>query len=121
MLTPLDTSGWNRADIMREARMQSEALARLGVWKRLAYSLVAIGFILGLWGTNTAQGIAVTIGIACLVVGVPASIVLTVGINRGKRNVENMLTDAGVDVQELLRPRSKKDADAAKRAGARNS
>lgn len=121
MLTPLDTSGWNRTDIMHEARMQSEALARLGVWKRLAYSLVAVGFILGLWGTNTDQGIAVAIGIACLVVGVPASIVLTVGINRGKRNVENMLVDAGIDVQELLRPRSKKDADAARQVGVKNS
>ena len=117
MLKSLDTTGWNRQDIIREAQLQSGALARLGVWKRLAYSLVAIGFILGLWGTNTVQGIAVAIGIACLVVGVPASIVLTVGINRGKRNVENMLIDAGVDVQELLRPRSKKDAGAAKRVG----
>ena len=36
MLKPLDTSNWSRQDIIREASIQSAALARLGVWKRLA-------------------------------------------------------------------------------------
>lgn len=114
MLKPLDTSDWSRQDIIREASMQSAALARLGVWKRLAYSLVAIGFILGLWGANTSNTAAMVGGVACLVIGGIASVVLTVGTSRGKKNVEAMLTAAGIDVDELLKPRSKADVERAR-------
>lgn len=114
MLDPIDTSKWTRADILNEARMQSAAIARLGVWKRLAYSLVAIGFILGFWGTGSEVGAAVAAAVICLVIGIPASIVLTVGVSHAKRNVENMLASAGVDVDELLKPRSRRDVRAPK-------
>ncbi len=107
MLKPIDTTNWTRDDLVREARMQSGALAHLGTWKRLAYSLVALGFVLGLWGANAGAAPAVAAAVVCLVAGVPASVALTVGVARGKRNVEAMLTAAGVDVQELLRPRGK--------------
>lgn len=102
MLKPLDTSHWSQQDILKEASMQSAVLARLGVWKRLAYSLVAIGFIVGIWGMNASMALAVVIGVTCLVLGGFASVVLTVGTNRGKRNVEAMLESAGIDVDELL-------------------
>lgn len=118
MLNPIDTSRWTRQDIIKEAKMQSDALARLGVWKRLAYSLVAVGFVLGIWGANVAATPAVVAAVICLVVGIPASAVLTVGINHGKRNVENMLTAAGVDVNELLQPRGKKGKARADRKSA---
>ena len=111
MLNPIDTSHWKRQDIIREAQMQSAAIARLDMWKRLAYSLVAIGFILGLWGSGTSTTPAFVAGVVCLVIGVPCSIVLTVGINHAKTNVKNMLTAAGVDVTELLKVRSKKDVE----------
>lgn len=116
MLKPIDTSKWNRQDIIREAKMQTDVISRLDVWKRLAYSMVAIGFVLGLWGTNVSNTIGIVAGVVCLVVGIPASIVLTVGVSRGRRNVEHMLEAAGVDVKELLRPRGK--GDVAKRHAA---
>lgn len=102
MLKPLDTSHWSQQDILKEASMQSAALARLGVWKRLAYSLVAIGFIVGMWGMNVSLTPALVAGVICLVLGGFASVVLTVGTSRGKKNVEAMLESAGIDVDELL-------------------
>lgn len=110
MLKPVDTSKWSSQDIIREAKMQTDAIARLDVWKRLAYSLVAIGFVLGLWGANVANTIGIAAGVLCLVAGIPASVVLTVGISRGRNNVKHMLEAAGVDVDALLRPRSKGEA-----------
>lgn len=110
MLKPVDTSTWSSQDIIREAKMQADAIARLDVWKRLAYSLVAIGFVLGLWGANVANTIGIAAGVLCLVAGIPASVVLTVGISRGRNNVKHMLEAAGVDVDALLRPRSKGEA-----------
>ena len=121
MLNPIDTSHWKRQDIIREAQMQSAAIARLDMWKRLAYSLVAIGFILGLWGSGTSTTPAIVVGVVCLVIGVPSSIVLTVGINHAKTNVKNMLTAAGVDVKELLKVRSKKDVDGRSASGAKGA
>lgn len=113
---PIDTSKWTRSDILREAQMQSGALARLGTWKRLAYSLMAIGFLLGLWGINGGVASVVVVSVVCLVLGVPASIVLTVGVNRGKANVKNMLAAAGMDVEELLAPRGKRSVEGAAQA-----
>lgn len=110
MLKPLDTSHWSQQDILKEASMQSAALARLGVWKRLAYSLVAIGFIVGMWGMNASLTPALVAGVICLVLGGFASVVLTVGTSRGKKNVEAMLESAGIDVDELLKLRKKEDA-----------
>lgn len=110
MLKPVDTSKWSSQDIIREAKMQVDAIARLDVWKRLAYSLVAIGFVLGMWGANVANTIGIAAGVLCLVAGIPASVVLTVGISRGRNNVKHMLEAAGVDVDALLRPRSKGEA-----------
>lgn len=42
-------------------------------------------------------------GIVCLVVGTPLSIVLKVGTTNAKKNVERMLEAAGIDVEELMR------------------
>ena len=46
----LDTSGWTRADLVREAKLQTDAIQRLNVWLRIGYSLLALGFIVGYWG-----------------------------------------------------------------------
>ena len=48
-------------------------------------------------------GWGVPVGIVCLVVGTPLSIVLKVGTTNAKKNVERMLEAAGVDVEELMR------------------
>lgn len=108
MLNPIDTSRWTRQDIIKEAQMQSAAIARLDTWKRLAYSLAGVGVILVVWGYGVSAMPGLVAGVICLVLGIPASAVLTVGVNHAKVNVENMLTAAGVDVQELLKPRGKK-------------
>lgn len=110
MLKRLDTEKWSREDILREANLQAGAIARLSTWKRLAYSVVAIGFIVGLWGTNQGLLIAQIVGGVCLILGLPASGVLYVGVRRAKENVERMLEAAGIDAKELVKPRSKKDS-----------
>lgn len=44
----------SRDDLIREAKMQTDAIQRLNVWLRLGYSLVAIGFLMGMWGMQEA-------------------------------------------------------------------
>lgn len=92
----------NTSELIEEARLQTGAIQRLKVWMRLAYSLVAVGFILGLWGSQQGSTPAIVAGVACLVVGTPFSIVLKVGVTRATRNVERILEAAGVDVDELF-------------------
>ena len=90
-----------RAELVREAKLQTDAIQRLNVWLRLGYSLVALGFILGMWGYQQGQTPAIVGGVVCLVIGVPVAIILKVGTTRAHRNVENILAAAGVDVEEL--------------------
>ena len=84
----------SRDDLIREAKMQTDAIQRLNVWLRLGYSLV---------GMQGGPGWGVPAGIVCLVVGTPLSIVLKVGTTNAKKNVERMLEAAGIDVEELMR------------------
>lgn len=91
----------NRAELVREAQAQTRAIQRLSVWLRAGYSLVAIGFILGLWGYQQGSTPAIVGGVACLVIGVPVAAVLKVGTTRARKNVERILVAAGVDVEEL--------------------
>lgn len=75
----------SRDDLIREAKMQTDAIQRLNVWLRLGYSLVAIGFLMGMWGMQGGPGWGVPVGIVCLVVGTPLSIVLKVGTTNAKK------------------------------------
>lgn len=97
----LDTSNWTRDDLIKEAKLQTDAIQRLNVWLRIGYSLVALGFILGYWGFygggGTGFGIA---GVVLLLVGALVSVVLKVGTTNAKRNVRNILAAAGVDLDE---------------------
>lgn len=97
----LDTSNWTRDDLVKEAKLQTDAIQRLNVWLRIGYSLVALGFILGYWGFygggGTCFGIA---GVVLLLVGALVSVVLKVGTTNAKRNVRNILAAAGVDLDE---------------------
>lgn len=121
MLKPVDTSRWSRQDIMREVQMQSAAIARLDTWKRLAFSLTAVGAILVVWGHGSSVIPGLVAGIICLVLGILPSVVLAVGVKHAKVNVKNMLNAAGVDVQELLRPRGKRAAGGGRGSGAGSS
>ncbi len=81
-----------RDALLREAELQTQAIMRLETWKRLAYSGLAVGAILVGWGFYGAgdrrAGVA---GIALLVLSVPASVVLHLGIRNAKRNVDRMI------------------------------
>ena len=75
----LDTSNWTRDDLIREAKLQTDAIQRLNVWLRIGYSLLAVGFILGYWGFYGGGGTAfAVVGIVLLVVGAFVSVVLKV-------------------------------------------
>lgn len=100
MPRPVNTENWSRADLVKEARMQTDAIQRLKVWLRLAYSLVAVGAILLIWSSSSANGVAAAIGAVCLVLGIPASIVLRVGITRATANVQGILSQAGIDIDK---------------------
>ncbi len=100
MPRPVNTENWSRADLVKEARMQTDAIQRLKVWLRLAYSLVAVGAILLIWSSSSANGVAAAIGAVCLVLGIPAAIVLRVGITRATANVQGILSQAGVDIDK---------------------
>ena len=43
----LDTSNWTRDDLVKEAKLQTDAIQRLNVWLRIHNSLVALGINLG--------------------------------------------------------------------------
>ncbi len=95
----LDTSNWTREDLVREAKLQTDAIQRLNVWLRLGYSLVAAGFIVGYWGFYGGGGTGFgVLGVALLVVGAVVSVVLKVGTTNAKRNVRAILDAAGVDL-----------------------
>ena len=96
--------------LLKEAQDQTRALMRLQAYKRLAYSLVAIGVILVWWGlvggSSRVAGIA---GVVLVAIGAPSSAVLYVGIKHGKQNVENMLFD--YEVQHAGRPSTREEID----------
>ena len=109
MLTKLDTSQWTKSDMVREARLQTDMIQRLRTWLRLAYSLVAAGFIIGLWASQ-AGSLAGMIGAGvCIVLGAPAAVVLKVGVTRAKRNVGSILEAAGVELDETGAPSAPAD------------
>ena len=95
----LDTSNWTREDLVREARLQTDAIQRLNVWLRLGYSLVAAGFIVGYWGFYGGGGTGFgVLGVVVLVLGAVLAVVLKVGTTNAKRNVRAILDAAGVDL-----------------------
>lgn len=87
-----------RESLVREAKLQTDAIQRLEVWKRLAYSLLAVGFLLGYWGfENGGPAWSGPVGIAVAAVSAIASFVLWLGTGNAKRNVRRILEAAGVD------------------------
>ena len=96
---PLDTSNWTRDDLIREAKLQTDAIQRLNVWLRIGYSLLAVGFILGYWGFYGGGGTGFgALGIVVLVIGALLSLVLKVGTTNAKKNVKAIMAAAGVDL-----------------------
>lgn len=118
----LDTSNWTRDDLIREARLQTDAIQRLNVWLRIGYSLVAAGFIVGYWGFYGGGGTGFgVLGVALLVVGALVSVVLKVGTTNAKKNVRNILAAAGVDLDEWARDHGRGKGGEKNAKGEKNS
>ena len=107
----LDTSNWTREDLVREAKLQTDAIQRLDVWLRLGYSLVAVGFIVGYWGFYGGGGTGFgVLGVILLVVGAVMSVVLKGGHDQRQEERPRDPRRRGVD----LDARGKKSARAEK-------
>lgn len=99
-----------RDPLLREADQQTKAIMRLDVYKRIAYSLVALGVVLvgmGFFGgMGTTAGV---VGIVLVVVGAPCSVVLYIGTKHGRQNVENII--AAYDQQHGTTEEHKRQRD----------
>ena len=68
--------------------MQTRAIMRLEVWKRLSYSMIAVGVLLGYWNLEAGgPDWAFPLASVLLVVFGLMSIVLYLGVARAKENV----------------------------------
>ncbi len=80
--------------LLQEADAQTRAIMRAETYKRIAYSGIAIGAILIGWGFfgggTRAWGIT---GIVVLVISIPMSIFLYLGVRNGKKNVDRILAE----------------------------
>ena len=112
-----------REALITEADRQTQAIMRLEVYKRLAYTGVVAGILLIYW-QNYLGGASwfMPVGIALNVVFGIASVFLPVGIGNAKKNVKAIMAAAGVDLDSVPLGNPNKDskvADAIRRANAR--
>lgn len=92
----------NRSVLMEEARLQTQALFWLGVWKRAALSLMVVGLVLAWWGIFLSAGIIRgVLGIAIALAGGAAASIIRRGLVHGKKNVEQILKAAGFQHGEM--------------------
>lgn len=85
----------DRERLIREARMQTRALQRIGVWKRAALSVAVVGILLIYTGmtqeVNILRGV---FGGIITVSGGAAALLIHIGYRNGKKNVERILEAA---------------------------
>jgi len=92
----------NRSILMEEARLQTQALFWLGIWKRAALSVMAAGLVLAWWGLVLSAGIIRgVLGIAIAFAGGAAASIIRRGMVHGKKNVEQILKAAGLQHGEM--------------------
>ena len=104
-----------REALIKEADLQVRAIMRMEAWKRIAYSLVAVGALLAYWQAyRDGPAWALVVGVAVLIVSVLAGLILYLVVNRAKMNVRAIMRAAGVDIDT---PRSKRDAREGEGAG----
>ena len=66
-----------RETLIKEADLQVRAIMRMEAWKRITYSLVAVGALLAYWQAyRDGPAWALVVGVAVLVVSVLASLIL---------------------------------------------
>lgn len=103
-----------RHALIREADRQTQAIMRLEVYKRIGYSVVAVGALMvyaRVW--QSAATWVLVLGVALMVLGGLFSAVLYKGIKNGKKNVRHILEAAGVDPDAVrTRKSAKAEADA---------
>lgn len=82
--------------LIKEAKMQTEALLRLGVWQRLALSAAAIGVLLAyteaVISPDLLRGV---FGASLAILSGGAALLIHTGRKKGKKNVEAILKAAG--------------------------
>ena len=80
--------------LVNEARAQTLAIQRLQVWLRLAYAVLAVAVLLAYWGFAENGGLVA--GVCGVVLGVltfAVVVILRIGIDHGRRNVNAMLDE----------------------------
>ncbi len=89
------TSEMSSEALLREAKLQTEAIWRLGVWMRAAASLAVIGLILAWWGLGMSGGLVRGVfGVILALAGAAAALTIKAGRDHGKQNVERILKAA---------------------------
>lgn len=92
------TSSKQTNALILEAKLQTDALQRLGVWLRAAASLAVIGLLIARWGFQMGAGLAAGIlGVILTVVAGAAAFIIRQGRENGKKNVQRILKAAGID------------------------
>ncbi|NBH25328.1 hypothetical protein D3Z60_05880 [Lachnospiraceae bacterium] len=79
--------------MMTEAKMQTAALKKINVWKKLAILVSTIGVAMaygGLSGTPSRLFPSIS-GILLIITGFAAAVVFNLGIKNGRRNVEKII------------------------------
>jgi len=84
--------------LVNEARAQTLAIQRIQVWLRLAYALLALAVLLSYWGFAEAKNTVVgVIGVVLALLVFAVVVVLRVGIDHGRKNVNAMIEHMKAD------------------------
>ncbi|EUB30533.1 hypothetical protein [Olsenella uli] len=88
-----------RDALIAEADLQTRAIMRLSAWKRIAYSLLAVGALMAYWNIYQEGPFwALVVGIVTFIASVFASVMLYMVVERAKANVRAMMSAAGIDM-----------------------
>lgn len=82
-----------KESLLIEAKMQTAALKKINVWKKLAIVVSTVGVAAayaGLSGTPSRLFLGI-LGILLIFTGFAAAAVLNLGLKNGRRNVEKMI------------------------------
>lgn len=97
--------------LVKEADLQVRAIMRMEAWKRIAYSLLAVGALLAYWQTYRDGPLwALVVGIVIFAVSALVGLILYLVVNRAKMNVRAIMRAAGIDISRS-RPRQGIRAD----------
>ena len=91
---------WTETDnpLVNEARAQTLAIQRIQVWLRLAYALLAMAVLLSYWGFAEAKNTVIgVIGVVLALLVFAVVVVLRVGIDHGRKNVNAMIEHMEAD------------------------